>query len=61
MAIGRARRDDEDVGNDNELGNIEQSNIEALLVVNRGGRGQSGFDGFRCCADCSVPSLGKGQ
>jgi hypothetical protein len=61
VAVGRARCDDEHVGNDNELGNIEQSDIEALLIVNRGGRGQGGFDGFRCRANCSVPSLGKGQ
>lgn len=61
MPIRGSGCDNEDVGDNQQLRNVEQRDIEALLVINRGGRRQGGCDGFRCRANCSVPSLGKGQ
>ena len=61
VAIGGSRRDYKHVGDYQELGDVEQRDIQALLVIDRSGRCQSGFDGFRCRANDPNPSVEDGQ
>jgi hypothetical protein len=57
VTVRSSRCDDKHVGDNDQLRNVEQHNIKALFVIDRGGRSESGFDGFRCRGNSSVPSL----
>jgi hypothetical protein len=41
-------RDDKDVGDNQEFREVEQRDFQALFVIDRRSRSESGFDGFRC-------------
>ena len=46
VAVRCSGRDNEHVGDNEKLRHIKQDNIEALLIIDRGGCHEGSFDGF---------------